>query len=86
MTARIDAIRGVIPTDSEINTLNGTDVDMTISLESDNLASLNDLIEQKIAALASDKKKGIQKIEMRTFSLSPKTLKYNVTFGIKFVI
>ena len=84
IVARIDAISGIIPSDSQVDSINGTDTDMQITLESENLSSLNDLVEERVATLANDKKKGIKKIEMRSFGLNPKTLKYNITFGITF--
>lgn len=84
MTARLETITNVVPTDSTVNSLNGTEEDLQIALESENLVSLNDLLEQKINELTADKKRGIKKIEMHSFGLNPKTLKYNITFGITF--
>lgn len=81
---RINTFSQIIPTDSVINSLNGSDESIRITLESDNLVSLNDLLEQKIEQLASDRKKGISKIEMRSFGLNPKTLKYSISFEIFF--
>lgn len=81
---RINSISSIVPTDADVDALNGSDSDLQITLETDNLSSLNDLMEQKIAALASDKKRGIKKIEMISFGLNPKTLRYNITFGITF--
>lgn len=85
MTARIDAIALVVPPDSQIDALNGGDSDMQLTLESESLASLNDLIEKKATEVASDKKRGIKKIEMRSFGLSPKTHKYTISIGITFI-
>jgi len=84
VVARLDSISGVIPFDSEVGAINGTDTEMQVTLESESLSSLNDLIESKIAQLASDKKRGIKKIDMRSFGLNPKTLRYGLTFGITF--
>jgi hypothetical protein len=81
---RLETVSGVISSDSTVDAINGTDTDMQLTLESENLATLNDLIEAKIADLASDKKRGIKKIEMRSFGLNPKTLKYSLTFGVTF--
>ncbi len=84
MNTRIGLLSDVIPEDASVNSINGTDVDMKLSLESDNLSTLNELVEQKITALARDKKRGIKKIEMQSFGLNPKTHKYSITFGITF--
>lgn len=84
VVSRLDSISGVIPQDSEVDSINGTDTEMQVTLESESLSSLNDLIESKIAQLASDKKRGIKKIDMRSFGLNPKTLRYSLTFGITF--
>ncbi len=81
---RLETVSSVISSDSTVDAINGTDTDMQLTLESENLATLNDLIEAKIADLASDKKRGIKKIEMRSFGLNPKTLKYSLTFGVTF--
>lgn len=84
MNSRISDLTQVIPSDASINSISGTDVDIKVSMESDNLTSLNDLMEQKIAQLASDKKKGIKTIQMRSFGINPKTHLYNISFGITF--
>lgn len=84
VVSRIDSVSSIIPVDSDVDSLNSSDTEMQISLESDNLSSLNGLIEERVAALGADKKKGIQKIEMRSFGLNPKTLRYNIAFGITF--
>lgn len=84
MSARITSLSQVIPEDVTVNNISGTDVNIQISLESDNLSTLNDLVEQKIVALAQDKKKKIKKIQMQSFGLNPKTLKYSITFAIVF--
>ncbi len=84
MNARVASLTEIIPDDVTVETINGTDVDIQISLESENLSTLNDLVEQKIANLAQDKKRKIKKIQMQSFGLNPKTLKYSVTFTITF--
>ena len=83
-TARIDTLSAFVPADATVDAFSGTDIDIEVTLESDNLTSLNDLIEQKIAEVAKDKKKGIKKIEMHNFGLNPKTLKYIISIGVKF--
>jgi hypothetical protein len=55
-----------------------------MTVESDNLASLNDLMEQKILELSKDKKKGIKKIDIESFGLNPKTLTYQAVFKVDF--
>lgn len=84
VTARIDTISSVIPVDSDVNTFSGDDTQMQVSLESESLASLNDLVEQKLIEIANDKKKEIKKVEMKSFGLNAKTLKYSVSFGVTF--
>ena len=84
MNSRVASLTEVIPEDVTVGSISGTDTDIQISLESDNLSTLNDLVEQKIAALAQDKKRRIKKIQMLSFGLNPKTLKYSVTFTITF--
>ena len=84
LTVRVSTVSGVVPGDSTITSLNGTDSDIELSLESENLVSLNDLLEQKIEELAADKKRSIKKIEMRSFGLNPKTLRYVMSFAVTF--
>ncbi len=83
-TARIDTLSEFVSADSIVDALSGTDTDIEMTLESDSLTSLNDLIEQRISEVAKDKKKGIKKIEMHNFGLNPKTLKYIISLGVKF--
>lgn len=85
MTVRLDTLSSIVPPTSQVNSLAGDDVDVQMTIESEDLSSLSELLEQKIAELASDKKKGIKRIEMRSFGLNPKTLKYNISFGIEFI-
>ena len=84
ITARIDTVTQVMPVDAQINGLSGDKDAFQITLESENLSSLNDLLEQKMAQLGLDKKKGIKKIEMSNFGLNPKTLLYTITFNVTF--
>lgn len=84
VTTRINTISEFIPTDSEVTGIGGNDASLQLGLESSDLASLNELIEQKIEAIASDKKQGVQKVEMSSFSLNPKTLKYIISFTVYF--
>jgi Tfp pilus assembly protein PilN len=84
ITIRVDTVSQVVPADSQVNGLSGDKDELHITLESENLSSLNDLFEQKMEALAMDKKKGIKKIELQAFSLNPKTLMYSTTFGVTF--
>ncbi len=84
VTARIETIAEVVPLDAEVNGISGDDEEIDVSLESENLASLNELIEQKIEQIALDAKKGIKKVEMKSFGLNPKTSMYGVTIGLTF--
>lgn len=82
---RINSMSQFVPEDVEVESLNGTDKEIVISLESENLDSLNQLLEEKVAQLALDKGKGISTVNMQRFGLNPKTLKYSVSFSVKFI-
>lgn len=84
VTERIETVSSVVPIDSTVGSLSGDDTLMQLSLESENLASLNELVEQKLIEIAKDKKKEIKKVEMKSFGLNPKSLKYSVTFSVTF--
>ncbi len=84
VTTRMQTISEVVPIGASVNGLSGADDEMEISLESENLSSLNELIEQKITEIAQDQKKGIKKVELRSFGLNPKTSLYLVALGITF--
>ena len=83
-TIRINTIFSFIPEDTEINRLSGKDNEMSFDIQSDSIATLNLLLEQKIEEIAADKKTGIKKIIMKHFGLSPKTLTYSVSFTVQF--
>lgn len=85
VTARIGTVSEMIPAESLVTGITGADKRIEISLESENLASLNDLLELKIQELTQDKKRGIKKIEMLSFGLNPKTLRYGISVGIEFI-
>ena len=84
ITLKVADLTQVVPEDASILSINGSDEEISLSVQSENLESLNDLIEQKINQVASDKKKGIKKIEMNSFRLNPKTLLYKVDFAVTF--
>ena len=83
-TIRINTISSFILEDIEINRLSGKDNEMSFDIQSDSIATLNLLLEQKIEEIAADKKTGIKKIIMKRFGLSPKTLTYSVSFTVQF--
>lgn len=85
ITARLDTVSSLLPQNSEVTTLNGNEDLIQISLESDSLGSLNELIEQKIEEIAGDKKKAIKRVDMSSFSLNPNTLKYRISLAIEFI-
>ncbi len=84
VTARIETLTSALPTDSSIKALSGDDEKISVSIESENLLSLNDLVEQKLVEIADDKKRGIKKVDMKSFVLNPKTLQYSVFFEVTF--
>lgn len=85
VTARIATLSEFVPFSSDVIGISGTDSDIQMTLESEDLASLGELIELKVAEITQDKKKGIKKIEMRSFGLNPNTLRYSITLGIDFI-
>lgn len=85
VTTRINALSEVVPPASTITALSGDNEEMQIIIETDDLASLNELIELKAEELAKDKKRGIKRIELRTFEINPHNLRYTISFGIEFI-
>lgn len=83
-TVRIDTVTGFIPTTATIDTLSGDEETISVSIESDDLASLNDLVQQKLIEVSEDRQKGIKKIDMSSFGLNPKSLLYEASFIISF--
>lgn len=81
---KVDTLTSIVPSDTLVSGVSGSDTEIDLSVTADNLASLNDLIEQKIIQLASDKKKGIKKVELRSFGLDTKTLGYKLTLAVTF--
>ncbi len=84
-TARIDTVSSLLPINSEVTTLSGNEEEIQVTLESESLGSLNDLIELKIEEIATDKKKAIKRVDMSSFGLNPKTLKYKISLNIEFI-
>lgn len=84
ITLKVADLTQIVPEDASILSINGSDEEISLSVESSSLETLNDLIEQKVNQIDSDKKKGIKKIEMKSFRLNPKTLLYQVDFDITF--
>lgn len=84
VTARVQTLAEFVPVDSTLTSLSGDAKELSFSLQSESIASLNELIEKKIIEFGSDKKKGVSKIEMQSFGLNPKTLQYNVSLQVVF--
>jgi len=84
ITLKATDLAQVVSGDASLLSINGSDQEISLSVESPSLEALNDLIEQKVNQVALDKKKGIKKIEMESFRLNPKTLLYQVDFSVTF--
>jgi hypothetical protein len=84
ITLKVSDLAQVVSNDASILSINGSDKEISLGVESGSLETLNDLIEQKVNQVASDKKKGVKKIEMKSFRLNPKTLLYQVDFAVTF--
>lgn len=84
ITLKVSDLAQVVSGDASILSINGSDQEISLGVESGSLETLNDLIEQKVNQVASDKKKGVKKIEMKSFRLNPKTLLYQVDFSVTF--
>lgn len=85
ITNQVNTLSSIISDDLSLSGINGTENVIQMSVVSDNLSNLNDLVQNKAISLAQDKKKGVQKIEMDSFTLNPKTHQYTVVFGVTFL-
>jgi hypothetical protein len=81
---KIDEVTKIVSGSAQLTDISGSDDSVEMTVQSDNLASLNDLMEQKILELSKDKKKGIKKIDIESFGLNPKTLIYQAVFEVDF--
>lgn len=84
ITGKYDDVAGIVPAQASLETFNGDEEEVELRVESENLESLSQLINEKITTLAEDKKKGVQKIEMKSFLLNPVTKNYSVVFGVTY--
>lgn len=82
---KISIVKNVIPDDVTISALDGNPDDVTVSVESENLQSLNDLIEDKVMQIQKTNKKAIKRIEMKSFRLVAERLTYSATFLVEFL-
>lgn len=84
VNARIDTATEIVPAGSDIDDVGGTLEEVSFEVTSPDLASMNTMMEQKISEIASDKKKGIQTIELQTFNLDTSTKTYRGLFKVTF--
>lgn len=84
ITSKLSDAEQIVPPQASLETFDGTEDEVELRIESENLSSLSQLINEKITTLASDKKKGVQKIEMKSFLLNPVSKKYTVVFGVTY--
>lgn len=82
---KISIVKNVIPNDVVISALDGDPEEVTLSVESESLESLNNLIEEKIMQIQTTNKKAIKRIEMKSFRLIPERLTYSATFLVEFL-
>lgn len=85
ITVRLDTLEQVVPPASEVTSITGSNEELQITIESEDLLSLNELVEQKIQQVSEERQKGIKKVDMKSFGLDPKTLRYYMTLGISFI-
>lgn len=83
-TVRLNTMTEFVPTTSTITSLDGNVDQMSLELTSEDLKSLNELIEQTLIEVSEDKQKGIQRVEMEAFGLNPSSSSYNASFTVTF--
>lgn len=83
-TVRLATISEILPGDATVDTIAGTEEEMDITINSESLSSLSVLLDERIDQVAGDKKKGVKKVEMKSFGLNPKTLLYSVSLRVTF--
>lgn len=82
---KIKGVSGIIPSDVEVNLVDGDENEIKLKVTAKNLVSLDSLIEKRIAEYANDQKKGIKRVEMTSFGLNSESLQYFANFVIEFI-
>lgn len=82
ITNKFDEAQVLIPSGATLETFTGEKNEVEISVESASLDKLTQLINEKISTLATDKKNGVKKIEMKSFTLNPNSKIYSVVFNV----
>lgn len=85
INSRIVSVTDVLPQNVGISEVEGTDESISISVTAQDLASLDNLMQQRIEQYVEERGRGVKRIEMRSFSLDPESLQYEATFKLEFI-
>lgn len=84
VNSRIDVVVGILPPPIEVDKISGSVNEVSISVSSPSLQTLNELVEENIAELVASNNRSIKRIEMRSFRLDSETLIYSATINVEF--
>lgn len=82
--AKTASILNIIPQNLSIESVNAGEKSVTIRVTSNNLFSLNSLIEEGIITLIKNKSYGITKADLSTFKVDTKNGNYSLSFQLFF--
>lgn len=82
--AKTASILNIIPQNLSIESVNAGEKSVTIRVTSDNLFSLNSLIEEGIITLIKNKSYGITKADLSAFKVDTKNGNYSLSFQLFF--
>lgn len=84
LNTRVESVAQTLPADVGVRLIESDKNIVKVRVSASDLVSLDNLIDQRIEEYASERNRGVKRVELTGFNLNPKTLLYEASFTIEF--
>lgn len=81
---KVDNVAAIVPQEAEVNTITTKDLQVTFSIVTTDLSKINEVLEQKLMALALEQDKKVKRVELKSLALDPEDKEYTLDFIVTF--
>lgn len=84
LNTRVESVAQTLPADVGVRLIESDENIVKVRVSASDLVSLDNLIDQRIEEYASERNRGVKRVELTGFSLNPENLLYEASFTIEF--
>lgn len=84
LNTRVESVAQTLPADVGVRLIESDKNIVKVRVSASDLVSLDNLIDQRIEEYASERNRGVKRVELTGFNLNPETLLYEASFTIEF--